>query len=75
MQIGRQSVASMNYFHRKTFLHLLERRDTIIQQQREQYGRSRTSREYASSPQRESHMVDLPSPETVHGSPLATTRA
>ena len=75
MKIGRQSVASMNYFHRKTYLHLLERRDTIIQQQQEQYGRARTSREYASSPQAESQMMDLPSPETVHGSPQALTRA
>jgi hypothetical protein len=26
LQVGRQAVASMNYFHRKTFLHLLEKR-------------------------------------------------
>ena len=35
-QIGRQAVANMNYFHRKTFLHHLEKREFNLTMAQEQ---------------------------------------
>ncbi|OCF42058.1 hypothetical protein I317_04145 [Kwoniella heveanensis CBS 569] len=34
--VGRHAVSTMNYFHRKTYIQLLERREVAIQRQRDQ---------------------------------------
>ena len=62
----------MNYFHRKTYLQLLERREMVLQQHRDQEDRMRLAEDYAYSPIRSTYVSDMASPETVHGSAAAT---
>ena len=63
----------MNYLHRKTYLHLFERRDQLVQQRREQLERMQHAQDYAASPLRPSFVSDLASPGTVHGHGSAHT--
>ena len=58
-QIGQQAVAAMNYFHRKTYLHLLEQRQMLIAEQEEQLG------SYAPSPTYDQTQMSPTSPETI----------
>ncbi|ORY28496.1 putative cell polarity protein [Naematelia encephala] len=66
--VGRQAVLSMNYFHRKTYLQLMEQRDFVVTQQREQQERMQLARDHAASPG-----LGERSPETVHGGGSTTT--
>ncbi|WWD18448.1 hypothetical protein CI109_102900 [Kwoniella shandongensis] len=68
--VGRHAVASMNYFHRKTFLQLYERREAIIQRHREQERLKLVQDVYASPTM--THGSEFASPGTVHGSASAT---
>ncbi|WVQ96709.1 hypothetical protein IAU59_003816 [Kwoniella sp. CBS 9459] len=48
--VGRHAVSTMNYFHRKTYIQLLERREISIQRQREQERLRLAQQEAYSSP-------------------------
>ncbi|WVF69207.1 hypothetical protein IAT40_003983 [Kwoniella sp. CBS 6097] len=53
--VGRHAVATMNYFHRKTYIQLLERREISIQRQREQERLRIAHQEAYTSPTAHSH--------------------
>ncbi|KAK8858558.1 hypothetical protein IAR55_002787 [Kwoniella newhampshirensis] len=69
--VGRHAVASMNYFHRKTYLQLYGRHEAIWQQQREQE-RSRTAQNDRVPLSPHVHGGEFASPGTVHGSASTT---
>ena len=73
-QIGRQAFATMNYFHRKTYLQLLEQRETALLQQRQRMDQLRWDRHRTSiANDSDVGATDLASPGTVLGNSDAVT--
>ncbi|ORX40101.1 docking domain of Afi1 for Arf3 in vesicle trafficking-domain-containing protein [Kockovaella imperatae] len=69
--IGRQAIGALNYFHRKAFLQLLERREMTSAQH--QLDRAKYKRD--ASPISINVPVDLASPDTVQGDNLTPQEA
>lgn len=66
IQVGRQAVASMNYFHRKTFLHLLEKRAAAEAYRAQLHAGDHSVNVEPYSPDLGSRAYDL-TPERVNG--------